>query len=71
LQRLDAKNPNIPEDRSSGRTSRRDQTGKSQEIKKERCEKIDQTGKYFPKRGGPEQEDIQLTIFDFRFISTY
>jgi hypothetical protein len=46
MQRLDVKNPDNPEDSRSARTSRRDQPGRSQEIKKERCEKIDQTGKY-------------------------
>jgi hypothetical protein len=75
-QRLDAKNPDNPEDSSSARISRRAQPDRSQEIKKERCEKIDQTGKYFPKRGGrrqkkPEQKDIQLPIFNLKFISTY
>lgn len=75
MQRLKAKNPENTEDSSSARTSRREQPGRSQEIKKERREKIDQTGKYFPKSEGgtkqPEQEDIQLTIFNFKFIYTY
>jgi len=47
MQRLDVKNPDNPEDSSSARISRRDQPDRSQEIKKERCEKIDQTRKYF------------------------
>lgn len=48
MQRLNAKNPDNPEDNSSARTSRRDQPSRSHEIKKTRCDK---TGKYFPKRG--------------------
>jgi len=52
MQGLDAKNPDNSEDNSSARTSRSDQPGRSQEIKKERYEKIDKTGKYFPKMGG-------------------
>lgn len=66
----DAKNPDNPEDNSSARTSRRDQPGRSQEIKKERCEKIDKTGKYFPKRkgrGGGERKKQSNKIFNKPF----
>jgi hypothetical protein len=55
MQRLDVKNPDNPEDSSSARISRRDQPDRSQEIKKERCEKIDQTAKYLGGGGGTKK----------------
>jgi hypothetical protein len=61
MQRLDAKNPDKPDDNSSARASRRDQPGRSLEIKKERCEKIDKTGKYFPKRGKEKKKKDKKT----------